>query len=390
MGFIQGHTKQRVLSPKTALSTHYFLYFGIMGIFLPFFNLFCHHIGLTGLQIGAVNAARTIVMVLFAVAWGALADRLALRRPIFITASCLSAASWSLFLFADTFAAIFVVTLVYAAFFGPIIPFLEAFTMEALSGKGENPNRYGRIRAWGSFSFIAVVLAMGKTLDIFSSRIVIPFILVGSVVMALSSFAIPSSLSPRKRSTPADFKSLLTPRVLLFLLAGFLMLASHGTYYGFFSIHLEELGYPPSFTALTWGMATLAEVGVMLWAAPLFKKLSTEKSLVISFVVASLRWLILYFFTNRWVILGSQLLHAVTYALFHIACIVHMDRLSTPANRTLSQVINNAISYGLGLMAGFFISGLFYQKMGGSLFLVSALISLMGAFVMARALVSPP
>lgn len=370
-------------SPTQVLSLHYFLYFGIMGIFLPFFNLFCHHLGLTGFQIGAINALRTIVMVLFALFWGALADRLAIRRHIYVAATFFSAAAWSLYLFTDDFYPMLAVTVLYAIFFGPVIPFLEAFTMEALSG-GSNQSQYGRIRAWGSFSFIAVVLIMGVALDHVSSRIIVPLILLGSLIMAVASFLIPERLSPATKSRTGDLKALLTSRVGLFLLANFLMLASHGTYYGFYSIHLEELGYSASFIALAWGLATLAEVGVMLNSERIFKKIPTETALILSFGVATLRWMMLFLFTSKAAILIGQLLHASTYALFHIACILYMDRLSTPANRTLAQVTNNAVSYGLGLMVGFLVNGLLYSHMGSALFLASAGVSVLGAMVMLR------
>jgi len=82
------------------------------------------------------------------------------------------------------------------------------------------------------------------------------------------------------------------------------------------------------------------------------------------------------------VILASQLLHAFTYGTFHMAGILYMDQLAPEADKTLGQALNNAVTYGLGLTAGFFISGALY-KPGNSapLFLFSAFTALGGAIL---------
>ena len=74
-----------------------------------------------------------------------------------------------------------------------------------------------------------------------------------------------------------------------------------------------------------------------------------------------------------------QMLHAGTYGMFHMASILYMDRRSPEGAKTLGQSINNAMTYGLGLMAGFFISGILYERAGVQVsFLASALFALAG------------
>jgi PPP family 3-phenylpropionic acid transporter len=61
-------------------------------------------------------------------------------------------------------------------------------------------------------------------------------------------------------------------------------------------------------------------------------------------------------------ILASQTLHAITYGAFHMAGILYMDHLSPASDKTLGQAINNAVTYGLGLTVGFFISGALFKR----------------------------
>ena len=358
------------------IGSQYFLYFGVLGIFLPFFNLYCYHLGFSGFRIGILSAVRSVVMVLFPIIWGALADRLNARRPIYILCNFSSALIWMLYLFTVDFWPMLVITVFYGMFYAPIISFLEAFTMDLL---GREKKSYGRIRAWGSISFIMIVLVLGKIIDLYSVEIIVVLVLAGSLMLSTISTRIPDiQIAQKKRLTPGA-RSLIDRRALVFLFCAFLMLVSHGAYYGFFSIHLENLGYGTTFIGLTWALASAAEILVMIRSDRIFKRFSLEAVLIFSFLVAALRWFILFFAQSVPAILLSQVLHAVTYGTFHMASILYIDRLAPDKAKTLGQAVNNAVTYGLGLMVGFFFSGYLYEITGSFvLFIISCLIALSG------------
>ena len=361
------------------IGSQYFLYFGVLGIFLPFFNLYCYHLGFSGLQIGILSAVRSVALVLFPLIWGALADRLNARRPIYILCCFCSALIWMLYLFTVDFRVMLAITIFYGMFFSPIISFLEAFTMDIL---GKEKKSYGRIRVWGSISFIAVVLALGKIIDLYSVEIIVVLILAGSLMLSVISTQVPGIQVAQKKRLPRGTKSLLDRHVLVFLFCAFLMLVSHGAYYGFFSIHLENLGFGSTFIGLTWAWASAAEILVMLRSDQIFSRFSIKTVLIFSFMVAALRWFVLSFVQSTAAILLSQVLHAVTYGTFHIASILYIDHLAPDKAKTLGQAVNNAISYGLGLMVGFFFNGYLYEITGSSvLFIISSLIALCGGLI---------
>ena len=130
---------------KWTVGTQYFLYFGVLGVFLPYFNLYCYHLGFSGAQIGVVSATRSITMVAFSLIWSVLADRYGVRRPIYILCTFTSALLWSLYFTTTAFWPMLLITIVYGVFHAPIISFLEAFTMDVL---GRDKASYGRIRVW--------------------------------------------------------------------------------------------------------------------------------------------------------------------------------------------------------------------------------------------------
>ena len=364
---------------KFIISSQYFIYFGVLGIFLPYFNLYCYHLGFNGLQIGVLSALRSVAMVLFPLVWGSLADRFNIRKPIYILCTFFSTSIWFLYLLFVDFWPMLIITAIYGIFYAPIISFLEAVTMDAL---GPEKKSYGRIRAWGSISFILMVLVLGNMIDLYSLDIILILILAGSFMLAAISISIPAIETRKKDLLAQDAKSLLTKRAVVFLFCAFLMLASHGAYYGFFSIHLENLGYDSTFIGIAWAVASTAEILVMIRSDKIFGRFTLENVLFFSFLIAAVRWLILFFTGSTAVILLSQILHALTYGTFHMASILYIDRLAPEQAKTLGQAVNNALSYGLGLMVGFFVNGYVYEMTGSNtLFLLSSFIALTGGLI---------
>ncbi len=375
-------------APRLIIGSQYFFYFGVMGVYLPFFNLYCYHIGFNAFQIGALSAVRSVVLVLFSIVWGGVADRTQSRRPIYIVFSFLSAGLWIFFLFYTEFWPMLVITVLYGMFYSPLIAFLEAFTMDVL---GDAKSDYGKVRAWGSIAFIATVVVLGKLISWFTIDIIIILILAGSILQAVCSVKIPKITSIKKTVTRSQFKSLLNRKVIVFLFCAFLMLVSHGAYYGFFSIHLERLGYDSMFIGVAWAVASLAEILVMLKSERLLRRVALENILTFSCLVAGLRWIALGHIESSLAILVSQLAHAVTYGTFHMASILYIDTMAPEDAKTTGQAVNNAVTYGLGLMAGFFLSGYLFDQIGASyLFDICAMIALTAGLILGLVLRKGP
>ena len=365
---------------KLVIGSQYFLYFGVMGVFLPYFNLYCYHLDFSGFQIGVLSGIRSVALVLFPLVWAGLADRFHIRRPIYIFCSFISTAIWAFYLYTTDFWAMLLITVFYGIFYSPIISFLEAFTMDVL---GTEKKSYGKMRGWGTIAFIMTVLLLGKVIDIYSIEIIIIIIFFGSMAQALISIKIPDIQIKKQISFSSNAKVLLKRPVIVFLFCAFLMLVSHGTYYGFYSIHLENLGYGKTFIGISWALASIAEIIVMIKSDIIFKRFSTDNVLFFSFMVAALRWMGLSFTASPVIILFLQLLHAVTYGTFHVSSILYIDSLTPDEGKTLGQAVNNAVTYGLGLMVGFFINGYLFETLGTfTLFMISSFIAFGGGLLL--------
>lgn len=368
------------LKDKYILASQYFLYFGVMGAFLPYFNLYCYKLGFTGFQIGALSASRSVIMIISPLLMGALADRFQTRKKIYLLCHFTSAAIWCFYFLTSNFWAMLIITVCYTVFYAPIISFLETFTIGIL---GSKKKKYGSIRVWGTIAFIVTVFILGKILDIYPVRIILLFIFAGSAIQAAFAIKIPEIKPVNNKPFYHEAITLLRKKeVIIFLVSAFLMLVSHGMYYGFFSIHLENLGYDRTFIGIAWGLASTAEILVMINSNRIFKKFTINTVIIFAFAVAVLRWLTLSMATSLVIILLSQTLHAFTYAAFHISSLLYIDSMTSNETKTLGQALNNAVTYGLGLMVGFFLSGWLYEKAGSyALFGLSSLIAFTGGII---------
>lgn len=354
---------------KFNISIQYFVYFFTLGVFLPYFNLYCHSIGFSSIEIGIISSLKTFSVIIFPILWGIVADRFAARKRIFIIANFGASFFWGFFFFSKDFYIMLLIMLFYSVFHAPIISFLEAFTMDIL---GKTRNKYGKVRLWGSMGFIISVFIIGYLMEILGADIVIIVIFVGTVVHFLLSLSMSDFSSEIRQRNSFNGFFFINKNLVLFLAASVLMLMSHGPYYSFFSIYLSDQGAAHSFIGFAWGVAVVAELIVMYNSSFIFRFFSPKKVLCFSMLAACFRWVILYFVTLKWAILLSQVLHCFTYASFHIASIIYMDTISPKDKKTTGQAINNSLTYGFGLMIGNFLSGYFYDYYGGQVLFLYA------------------
>lgn len=369
---------------KFQLALQYFLYYGIVGIHLPYLNLYFRSIGFSGSQIGTVASLRTLCIIFFPLIWGMIADRFKIRKTIYVICNTASAGLWGLYLLTTDFGPIAAITFTFAAFYSPIIAFLEAFSMDIL---GKEKKSYGKIRLWGSISFVAVVLVLGKVIAGSDVKIIVSLSLWVMLIMAALTLFFPRTEIHGPEFSLKSASFFMKKDVALFLFGAVMMLASHGAYYGFLSIKLSSEGASASYIGLVWAVGSASEIIVMLYSKEMFKKIRIETVLVWAFAFAVLRWLIVCFLGSQPAfMLFSQLLHAITYGCFHMACILFTDRVSDDSVKTIAQSVNNSVSYGVGLMAGIFTCGIFYDRYGNIVFLGCAFTAVIGGIVMFMAM----
>jgi len=353
-----------------SLSWCYFLFFAILGIFLPYFNLYCYHLKFSGGQIGLISGVTTIMKMLSPFLWASLADRWISRKQVTLVTTLGSALAFLPCLWIRSFPAMLLAIAIFSFFQMGILPLIESATWERLEFHG---GEYGKIRWWGSIGFIAAAFFCGTLLDILPLETCLYLIAMLSFVFIAVILRIPENPrthpdTPLKTSVTHFIR---TPEIALFLLICVFMQISHGAYYGFFAIYLEGLGYPKSVTGISWTTAVLCEVLVMLRYQRWFGKFKPQTLLIVSSFIGSLRWWVTGHADLLIFLLLAQCAHAMTYAAFHIASMSYLNAKVPRHLRTSAIGILSALSYGLGGTLGLLFSGFLYDS-AGARFLFSA------------------
>ena len=171
-----------------------------------------------------------------------------------------------------------------------------------------------------------------------------------------------------------------------FFATTFLMQASHGAYYGFFSILLQDHGYSRLVIGLLWGLGVLSEVGIFLITDQLVRRFGVRRLLAGSLGLAGARWLLIGATTQLGWLLLAQALHAVTFAVFHAAAARHTHDLFPKDQRSSGFALYSSLAFGFGGGVGTLLSGMLWGTIGGAAtFWVAGGIALAGLAVMKAA-----
>ncbi len=351
------------LAAPLALSLFYLTSFAVLGVYLPYFNLYLALGGFTGLQIGVVSMLLPLLGSLVPPFGGLLADRLGRRRGLVVASSAMGLAAFAFVPLTRSFPALAAAVAAYAALRAPALPLIEA-TPTAVSEAGGPA--YGRMRAWGSLAFIVMAFLAGPVVAARGARAALELMILLLALNVLSALALP----PEKKRTrptgpqPGLGRLVKNPAVLLSLLACLLSQAAHGPYYVFYSIHLERSGYPPEAIGALWGIAVACEIVAMLLMPGILGRLGTLPTMGMSALVASARWWICAASAAPAAMIVAQALHAATYAAFHVAAVTHTHRLFGAGRRSSGQAIYGSATYGAGNVLGMLASGLLHDRVG--------------------------
>lgn len=166
--------------------------------------------------------------------------------------------------------------------------------------------------------------------------------------------------------TQVSLKTLLKrPAVIAFLLMCFLMQASHGPYYTFYTIYLEENGYGRGLIGQLWALGVFAEVIIFLFMHRWLPKFGLRYVLLVSLLLSAGRWLLIALFPqNLPVLTFAQLLHAASYGTYHAAAIAWVHRHFTGKTQGRGQALYSSVSFGAGGALGSLISGYLWLTPG--------------------------
>ncbi|WP_018862735.1 MULTISPECIES: MFS transporter [unclassified Thioalkalivibrio] len=343
--------------PSARLSTVYFFYFASLGAFMPFWGPYLAEAGFSGSQIGELMAIVLATKIIAPNVWGWLADRAGAHMPI---------TRWGAFGGVVAFAGVLlytgywwlaVVMAAFSFFWNAILPQFEATTMRTL---GRDAHRYALVRLWGSVGFIVAVALLGWAFDHIDIAW-LPWIVLGifaALWLATLWVREPVRDMEQDNNVPALVAVLKRPEVIALFLACFFMQASHGPYYAFFTLYLEEAGFSRAVAGQLWALGVAAEVVLFLLMPKLILRFGAWFLVSVALVLTTLRWGLLAAIPDSLpMLLFIQALHAASYGVYHAAAISLIHYFFPGRLQGRGQALYSSLAFGMGGAAGSLVAG---------------------------------
>lgn len=354
------------ISARPALVLAYFTYFGVLGIFVPYFGLFLDGRGLNSADIGLLLAIVTASRIVGPTVWALIAERSGKPLTVMRLGALLAAIGWL-----SSFA-------LFSFFWTAILPQLEVATFAFVN---DDTRAYSRIRTAGSVGYIVLVMLGGWLFERYGSEFLPLSALLFLILLLFSLFLLPKvTVNAELNSEPVRFSKLIKNSVLLrFMLAALLLQMSFAPFYGFFTLYSRDLGYSGTQTGLFIGLAIAAEIAAFYFAGNLMRNRSYRVLLSVCYGLTVLRWTLLATVAdNVWLLCFSMLLHAGSFAIAHSCAMQFIQQFFPKKLRSRGQALYAGVIFGGGGAIGAYFSGVIWQNgKGASLaFIIAALLAL--------------
>lgn len=342
--------------PYWRLSAFYFAYFATLGALLPYWGLYLKYLGFTPIQIGELIAIISATKIVAPNVWGWIADHTGDRMRIVRLACLASAVAFAGVLLDSTYVWLALVMALYSFFWNASLPQFEATTLTHL---GTRPHRYSTIRLWGSIGFIATAAGLGPVLEAQGASVLPLVLLALFAAIFLTSLTVPERASGHLPLDQEPFRAVLArPAVGALLAVCFLIQVSHGPYYAFYTIYLEEYGYSRGLIGGLWALGVIAEIGVFLVVHGWMERYSSRTLLLVSVFLATVRWAVIGVGAAYLPLMAAaQLLHAATFGVYHAVAIHLIHKYFTGRHQGRGQALYSSLSFGAGGAVGAFYSG---------------------------------
>lgn len=316
---------------RTRVAAFFAAQFFGLGLFLPFFPLLLNEAGLGAGEIGTLLAVPMIVRLIANPLVSGLADRYATPASAITTLSFLSLVGFSGFFFIGGFVPLFLLLMVTAFVWSPLMPLGDALAARV---EREGGGDYGRMRLWGSVSFIVANLIGGVLVGGWTREVVIGGIIAGLVCAVAVGRGLPGR--PEAVATDGVARSwtgvttVLTPGFLMVLCATGLIQASHAAYYAFSALFWAEAGIPGTAVGLFWGLGVVTEIGLFAIAGQLGLRFGIAGLLGLGAAGATLRWLLFPLATDPVSVALLQALHGLSFGASHLGAVAYVARTAPP------------------------------------------------------------
>lgn len=335
----------------------YIIFYAGQAMYNTYLNLFLKQSGFSMTAIGAVLSASTIVLVLIQPLWGILSDKSQSKNKI-IGFLCLSVAivCLSFYAFNTSFWLAFCVML-FTVFFTPTFTLQDNYTLELLE---KSKWDFGHIRLGGTLGYAVCAMLVGFVIgDNYKS--IFWMMSIFFVVVGFMYFRLPKIKGHRNKHEKVKYTTLLKDKPLVCMLI-FNIIYFMGTsfYFQFYPIYFrEQLGATSQMVGMLSFVSAMSEIPFFWYAYKIEKRFGIEKVMLFAGIATALRWFLLFFVSNHYLVLAINLLSGCGYVGFSYCLIKYINDTVPKGMRATAQSLNAIL--------GTIFSRIIFAPLGGVL-----------------------
>jgi PPP family 3-phenylpropionic acid transporter len=369
------------------LSLFYGALFWVAGTKLPYLPLWLDWRGLTPFQIALIASAPLFVRVVATPFMAMKADRTGARTRVVELLAWLALIATAALPFAHGFWLILALALALAFASTAMMPLTETLAMAGVRERGLD---YGRMRLWGSLSFIAASFGAGATVERWGADAVVWVLLVGAVATVVAARFLPQSAASTIPASdigsdaapvsivPSAVSIFLSRPFLLFLLAAGAVQATHATFYTFGVIHWRATGLSSTIAGMLWGIGVIAEIVLFAYSGAVVSRIGARELIAIAGLAAVFRWTMMAFDPPLALLVPLQVLHGLTFGAAHLGAMHYIAKTVPSRYAATGQALYSSVTAGIAMGLATLAAGPLYASFQAKSYLAMALIGALG------------
>lgn len=362
------------------LTLFWFVYFGSLGIFFPYFALYLReNAALSGAEIGVVLAIAPLIGMVAQPFWGRIADRTGARSRMLAYLTLGTAMGYLGLGAAEGFWPIVAAAVLMAIVGTAIFPLLTSVSLAILRDAGRHA--FGHVRVWGTVGYFILVISFPRILQWYRTiagisaaapgvsqpglGVMFPAAagLVG--LAACVAFFLPKRGVVSLRAARGDWRELLQNRPFLGLLffslsAQFLMQGSMWL----FPLFVRSRGGDLETIRNMWILMLLFEIPLVLLTGSGLKRLGARGLLMVGAAAGGLRWFLSAVARDADFLFAVQALHGVTVVGLNLGSPLYLDAVAPEKLRSTAQSILSMVGAGLAGVTSNLAAGWLIDRAG--------------------------
>jgi MFS family permease len=340
----------------------FFVVYAAASVLLPFLALYYEQRGLSGREIGLLASIPPVMTMIGTAVWGGLADATQRHKLLFILALVGAIASVALMPAAQSFLGLSLVIALHSFCFMSLIPLYDNSALEIL---GDQSEKYGQIRLWGSIGWGAGAPLIGPLVE----QLGLQWTFYGHAALLLLGLLIALPLPIAQKSLGGGFgqglkRLLQDPRWHLFLLIIFIAGFGDAVIRNYSFLYLKDLGAGQVLMGLSLTISTISELALLAFSGLLFKGLGMRARLLVAVLAQVFRLLAWSVIGDPYLALSLQLLNGLTFGLLWTTGVAYAREIAPNGMSATAQGFLSSVYFGLSSVVGALFGGFMYEQVG--------------------------